>query len=356
MLMELLKELMGAEDFTFSATNAHIRCMPHMVHLAAIKLLESIGAITKSQKKKAESKAGAYQETTSLPVDHMYDEKAVLREDEVIDNVNNETESDNPSQLSLRKIVLAVCSSPQRWKLWLQQAFNWLCSKSSGGATAAANALMLILNVCTHWSSTHQMLWRALNYRGAINLFVMINCNVQNYELENKDWDVIQLRPMLSAVHTIFRGLQQHLKDALKALSNDAAPKIKRGLTDAHCKLSNYYTCFNASPYYLWSAFLNLTISYVGLQFEFWDDSELTAFLESSKVALYSHFNVNYMSGLSSSASTSMSTPTTLLQSSASASTLFLGHGSPQKVNFHARFRPSGPTVVNKLNRYFTYP
>ncbi len=145
------------------------------------QLLESIGAITQSQKKKAESKAGVYQETTSLPVDHMYDEKAVLRENEVIDNVNNETESDNPSQLlvlfcvhkvclscltahfvsdsfQLRKIVLAVCSSPQRWKLWLQQASNWLRSKSSGGATAAANTLMLILDVCTHWSSTHQML------------------------------------------------------------------------------------------------------------------------------------------------------------------------------------------------------
>ncbi len=67
---------------------------------------------------------------------------------------------------------------------------------------------------------------RALNYRGAINLFVMMNRDLQNYELEDKDWDAIQVitswlklfrhattdmlltkRPMLSAVHTIFQGL-----------------------------------------------------------------------------------------------------------------------------------------------------
>ncbi len=68
-------------------------------------------------------------------------------------------------------------------------------------------------------------------------------------------------RDMLSAVHTIFRGLQQHLKDALKALPDDAAPEIKCGLTDAHCKLSDYYTYFDASPYYLWLARKLLSLS-----------------------------------------------------------------------------------------------
>ncbi len=118
-------------------------------HTSIQQLLESIGAIIKSQKKKAESKAGAYQETTSLPVDCIYDEEAVLREDEVIDDVDDETELDDPGQLlvlfcvcklctscltahfvtdpfELRKIVLAVCSSPQCRKWWLQQASNWL--------------------------------------------------------------------------------------------------------------------------------------------------------------------------------------------------------------------------------------
>ncbi|KAF9025516.1 hypothetical protein BDZ89DRAFT_916350, partial [Hymenopellis radicata] len=90
------------------------------------------------------------------------------------------------------------------------------------------------------------------------------------YELEEKDWDAIALvsewlkhfrhattdmsttkRPMLSSVHGVFRGLQEHLKEAIKALPEDTAPEIKRGLTDAHRKLSDYYSKFDASPYYL---------------------------------------------------------------------------------------------------------
>jgi hypothetical protein len=60
--------------------------------------------------------------------------------------------------------------------------------------------------------------------------------------------------PMLSTTHAIFRGLQSDIKDTLCSLPETAAPELKKGLTDAHLKLSDYYYKFDESPYYLWSA------------------------------------------------------------------------------------------------------
>jgi len=60
--------------------------------------------------------------------------------------------------------------------------------------------------------------------------------------------------PTLSHVHTIFRGLQDELKDILCALPNSVSPNIKKGLTDAHRKLSDYYYKFDESPFYIWAA------------------------------------------------------------------------------------------------------
>ncbi|KAJ7455098.1 hypothetical protein FB451DRAFT_942004, partial [Mycena latifolia] len=55
-------------NIEFDAEEARIRCMPHTAHLAALKLLESIGVINKSDRKKAEGRTSAYQDTVSAPV------------------------------------------------------------------------------------------------------------------------------------------------------------------------------------------------------------------------------------------------------------------------------------------------
>ncbi|KAF8065127.1 hypothetical protein FPV67DRAFT_1373373, partial [Lyophyllum atratum] len=56
--------------------------------------------------------------------------------------------------------------------------------------------------------------------------------------------------PMVSTTHAIFRGLQDDLKTILRDLPAGVAPEIKQGLTDAHGKLSDYYTKFDESPFY----------------------------------------------------------------------------------------------------------
>ncbi|KAJ7440853.1 hypothetical protein FB451DRAFT_951830, partial [Mycena latifolia] len=67
-LMESFVIKCAAADIPFDATEARIRCMPHTAVLATIKLLEAIGAISKSTRKKAESKLTAYQDAVTAPL------------------------------------------------------------------------------------------------------------------------------------------------------------------------------------------------------------------------------------------------------------------------------------------------
>jgi len=114
---------------------------------------------------------------------------------------------------------------------------------------------------------------RALDYRDTIDSFVSRNKDLHALELSNADWESIKLvaswlksfrfvttemsttkSPMLSMTHAIFQGLQDEIKDILQSLPNSVSPKIKLGLTDMHCKLSDYYYQYNASPFYTWAA------------------------------------------------------------------------------------------------------
>src|SRR5260370_33951689 len=150
---------------------------------------------------------------------------------------------------------------------------------------------MLILDVRMQWASIHQMLhtslslwlllwisdlWdvgHVLDYRRTIDSFISQNKDLHILELSDANWDSIKLvaswlksfcsattemsttkLPMLSTTHAIFRGLQDDIKDILHSLPNSVSSKIKLGLTDTHCKLSDYYYQFDASPFYTWAA------------------------------------------------------------------------------------------------------
>jgi hypothetical protein len=62
----------------------------------------------------------------------------------------------------LRKIVRAVRSSPQRKQGWLEHVAD-LLQKKTPDAERPPAALMLILDVRTRWSSTHQMMSKRFN-------------------------------------------------------------------------------------------------------------------------------------------------------------------------------------------------
>ncbi|KAJ7592547.1 hypothetical protein C8J56DRAFT_717112, partial [Mycena floridula] len=133
--------------------------------------------------------------------------------------------------------------------------------------------LILILDVCTRWSSTHQMLCHALKYCDAIFSYVTVteDSQLRKFTLSDDDWSNIILisgwlksfcaattqmsstkKPMLSTVHAIFRGLQKTIREELAKLSSSIDPGIKRGLLDVHRKLNNYYFKFDQSVYYTW--------------------------------------------------------------------------------------------------------
>ena len=50
--------------------------------LKFVQLLESIGALSKADSKKAKSHSNNYQNSTVAPVDHEYDNEAIQQEDE----------------------------------------------------------------------------------------------------------------------------------------------------------------------------------------------------------------------------------------------------------------------------------
>ena len=193
----------------------------------------------------------------------------------------------------LRKIVRAVRSSPQHCQAWVIeiQFVHLEGSDPSNISNDCSTLHMLILDVRTQWAFTHQMLrmslslwlllwvsdlWDvgcALDYRRTINSFISRNKDLHILELSDADWDSIKLVTswlksfhsattemsitkllMLSTTHTIFRGLQDDIKDILHSLPNSVSPKIKLGLTDMYRKLSDYYYQFNASPFFTWAA------------------------------------------------------------------------------------------------------
>ena len=151
-------------------------------------------------------------------------------------------------------------------------------------------SLMLILDVKTCWSSTHQMLcmsvsaffWQsllsshigcALDFAKEIDDIIGNHRDLRALELDTADWSAICLvagwlkafhsattdmsntkEPMFSTVHAIFHGLQDHIHLALADLPDSAPHQLTNGLIKAHKKLSNYYYHSDESPYYTWAA------------------------------------------------------------------------------------------------------
>ncbi|KAI0285204.1 hypothetical protein BC826DRAFT_883585, partial [Russula brevipes] len=109
-----------------------------------------------------------------------------------------------------------------------------------------------------------------LDFQVEIDDFIFQNEDLRNLTLTDAEWESITQvagwlkafrsattqmsmtkQPMLSTAHAIFRGLQDEVCDALSSLLDSTSPMIKAGLLAAHQKLSEYYYCFDLSPYYI---------------------------------------------------------------------------------------------------------
>ncbi|KAJ6568575.1 hypothetical protein B0H19DRAFT_938552 [Mycena capillaripes] len=81
--------------FKFSVKDGRMRCLPHTIHLSALKLLEAIGALTEEEKRTAKSKSrtSAYQDsaTDSLSRDA----------DDVMEDMGDSSDSEGSSPASM---------------------------------------------------------------------------------------------------------------------------------------------------------------------------------------------------------------------------------------------------------------
>ncbi|KAJ7687904.1 hypothetical protein B0H17DRAFT_1135918 [Mycena rosella] len=149
--------------------------------------------------------------------------------------------------------------------------------------------LMLILDVKTRWSSTHQMLRRALDYRKIINGFAS---------------------RFLVHPHNFLR-FQDNLRLSIHKLPLSPPSALWNGLIEAHRKLSDYYDKSGESPYYMWAA---------RLKHDFRHDDDLLNDLEDAKTKLDEYFRRNYTDTVSSTPVQSTSSPrvqsTSCIQSS----------------------------------------
>ena len=79
-------------------------------------------------------------------------------------------------------------STPQRRESWAR-----LIQTANTDNSVAQPNLILILDVKTHWSSTHQMLRRALDYRTVVNSFSRVHQDLWSYSLSSQEWEAIEL-------------------------------------------------------------------------------------------------------------------------------------------------------------------
>ena len=117
----------------------------------------------------------AYQESATAPLDRAFDED----DDGIDEDDDSNKENEDPAvtvksaiekvsksscfikimiahvQTQLRKVIRAVRSSPQRRQAWYTEVKITLLNLDTSPIKIA---LMLILDVKTRWSSTHQML------------------------------------------------------------------------------------------------------------------------------------------------------------------------------------------------------
>ncbi|KAH9008871.1 hypothetical protein EDB83DRAFT_2235051, partial [Lactarius deliciosus] len=141
----------------FCAKDARMWCMPHTIHLAAIKLLEGIGLISKADSELAASSNFIYQDEINTRLECEYDPEAAPEDD----GGDIETVPVDPSEniqtavQKLRKIIRSVRSSPQRRQIWYQEVEK---INAQIDINEQKSSLILILDVKTQWSSTHQML------------------------------------------------------------------------------------------------------------------------------------------------------------------------------------------------------
>ena len=128
-LVDGIQQHAQAEDIYINATWARLRCMPHTVHLSAVKassfmcmqvndiamykyfgqLLEAVGAISKAESKKASSRGSNYQDSATAPLDRAFDDVlAAFQDNNEEENMELNTDSSHEILPAVNKVLIFI--------------------------------------------------------------------------------------------------------------------------------------------------------------------------------------------------------------------------------------------------------
>ena len=134
-----------------------------------------------------------------------------------------------------------------------------------------AKGLTLILDVRTRWSSTHQMLARALHLQDAYVSVCNVDDDLTAHKLTTKDWDYLKnlvklLEPMADLTRQLsasrshctiahVTGAYNHMTSIIEQYvqspdNNRHFPDICKAAKAAHSKLRKYYSSTDLTPIY----------------------------------------------------------------------------------------------------------
>ncbi|KAG6871510.1 hypothetical protein C0995_003951 [Termitomyces sp. Mi166 len=151
-LVDGIERCARAAGIHFRGAWAWLWCMPHVVHLSAIQLLMSIGALSSIEAKKAQSQTGNYQDAITTPLTSSTnngDDPAATQNDQgdegkqVLQPLAEFSDDIFTAVDKLWKIVRAVHFSPPQKQSWLCQVSEELFKD---GTSKVKHALMLILD------------------------------------------------------------------------------------------------------------------------------------------------------------------------------------------------------------------
>jgi hypothetical protein len=131
--MRILESEFNQANIPFSSSDQHIRCLAHIINLAAQEFLRSLKSIPEN-------------EIEDLDFENQGEKRG-----------RNQVEKRGEKQCEisvvskLRKAVVAIRSSPQR-----RESFSAQCKAHN------LKPKQLTLDVCTRWNSTYNMITRAL--------------------------------------------------------------------------------------------------------------------------------------------------------------------------------------------------
>ncbi|CAE7121114.1 unnamed protein product [Rhizoctonia solani] len=243
----LVSNLAGAlgqpsPQMRWDSSKGHIRCLPHVIHLAVMALLLGINAIPRG------TDVRNHIDDDSLFTEA--DAENVVAEDDQEahenDGANNIDSTVNLKSAcdKIRKISRIVRSSPQRMELFKTLATrieedNEQHARSRNQLYIKKRIKNLVLDVVTRWNSLYFMLERALEFREAIDaLCSHPKVKIFNpYLLSNVDWAaVLQICGWLK----FFRG-------ATRKMSGDKYPTISLSLR-VYSLLINYVSKLESTP------------------------------------------------------------------------------------------------------------